>query len=136
MEPATYIALGLDGGLVVAVVLLALCLRSSADARDVANRELVAAVRSDSQRAIDDQAHLAALVELRLTLQAQTARADALQEFISHEAKQTDPGSGLDPDDVAGRVLRLSQRWAAAVPASRGADGSGAAAAVRDPAPT
>lgn len=37
-------------------------------------------------------------------------RTAALEEFISHDAFETDPAAALAPDDVAGRVLRFSRR--------------------------
>ena len=42
-------------------------------------------------------------------LTAERKRADALEEFISHEAFETDPSAPLAPDDVAGRLLRFSR---------------------------
>lgn len=42
------------------------------------------------------------------------ARANALEEYISADAQTKDPNADLAPDDVDGRMLRFSQRWAAA----------------------
>ena len=131
-EIAGYVSLGLVAMLTVALVVTVLSWRSAASSRDDLSTQLIASVRSDSQRAIDDQAKAAQIAQLQLALQASTARADALQEFISHEAKQTDPSAGLAPDDVAGRVLRLSQRWGASVPAAGDPPRPAAAAPVRD----
>lgn len=38
------------------------------------------------------------------------ARSDALEDFISANAQETDPNADLAPDDVFGRVLRFSQK--------------------------
>lgn len=53
------------------------------------------------------------IAQTKTALASETARADALEDFISHEARDTDAKTPLAPDDVAGRVFRLSQRWGA-----------------------
>jgi hypothetical protein len=73
------------------------------EARDNAGTNAVAAERArfDADKATQ-------------ALVGEKARADALQEYISHDAKQTDPAAALAPDDVDGRVLRIAQRWGGA----------------------
>lgn len=43
-------------------------------------------------------------------LRDEEARSDALEDFISADAKETDPNADLAPDDVAGRVLRFASK--------------------------
>ena len=63
-------------------------------------------------------------------------RANALQEFISHDAQQSDPGVPLDPSDVDGRVLRIAETWRRANAATRGSLPAVPAAEVRPLAST
>lgn len=44
------------------------------------------------------------------SLTDEQARSDALEDFISANAQETDPNADLAPDDVFGRVLRFSQK--------------------------
>lgn len=69
-------------------------------------------------------------------LAAERAVADSLQEFIAHDAQSTDALAPLAPGDVAGRVLRITQRWRAAnVSQGTGAPGAVPAGAVPPVAP-
>lgn len=43
-------------------------------------------------------------------LMHEEARSDALEDFISVNAQETDPNADLAPDDMFGRVLRFSQK--------------------------
>jgi hypothetical protein len=49
--------------------------------------------------------------QLTKDLAHETARANALEEYIAHDAGSTDPNALLAPDDIGGRVLRVAQRW-------------------------
>lgn len=64
------------------------------------------------------------IAQIKMALASEKARADALEDYVSHDAKETDAHVPLAPDDVASRVLRLSQRWGAAVPAGTSASSS------------
>lgn len=111
-----YAALGLAAILAIALIVAILCWRSASNARDDLAAQLIASVRDAAQKAVDGQTSAFELAQCKNALASSTARADALQEAIAHDAKTTDPGANLAPDDVAGRVLRLSQRWADSVP--------------------
>ncbi len=47
-------------------------------------------------------------------LVGERARANALEDFISHDADEVSPSADLAPDDINGRVFRLSQKWGTA----------------------
>lgn len=59
--------------------------------------------RFEAEKATDALAH-------------ERARANALEEYVSTEAMETDDEADLDPDDLAGRLVRFSRRWKTAVP--------------------
>lgn len=71
--------------------------------RDALMLKTIAGERSDFE-----------LKQAQAALTLHKARADALEEYVAHDAAETDPNADLAPDDVAGRVLRLSRRWGAA----------------------
>ncbi len=70
---------------------------------------------SDARKEIVDKTLIAerALFEKEKAtnaLQYEQSRSDALEDFISADAKETNPTADLAPDDVAGRLLRFSRK--------------------------
>lgn len=64
---------------------------------------------------------------------SERTRAEALTDFVSHYAGETNETGDLDPDDVDGRVLRIARWWGEANAAGDQIR-PGAARVVRDPA--
>lgn len=125
METAAIVALALVLASLVGVVIY-LVRRGDAfvdqllATRDSQTKAVLAAERADYDKKQSDVA-----------LASEKTRANALEEFISHDAQETDPAATLAPDDVNGRVLRISRAWGA-VHSAAGQAGPATTGAVSD----
>jgi hypothetical protein len=131
MDVGAYLALGLDGLTIVALIVTMLWARSLSDRANGATDQLLVYAKDEITKTLDAERARFDLAAMTAARDAQRVRAGALERFVAATAKETDDAKPLAPDDLAGHVLRVSRAGAAGLPAAGTNDGAGAAGPVR-----